>query len=146
MGERTEGSITIEAKAAEILDVITDFAAYPDWVDGIRSAEVRVKDGDGRAAAVAFSFSTMGLSADYTLSYQYAPGDGGVSWTTLEAEGAVKDIRGEYVLEPDGDETLVTYRLELELSMPVPGLFRRQGEKRAVKTALDGLKRRVEGG
>lgn len=144
MGERTEGSISIDASPKEILAVIADFESYPDWVDGIHAVEIRVRDADGVPTEVAFEFSTMGLSASYTLAYAYAASEGGVSWSTVEASGAVKDVQGEYVLEPDGEGTEVTYRLEIELSMPVPGILRRQGEKRAVKTALDGLKRRVE--
>ena len=73
--------------------------------------------------------------------------DGGVSWTTVEASGAVKDIEGEYVLGPADDETTeVTYRLTLELGISLPGFMRRQAEKQVINTALGGLKKRVETG
>lgn len=145
MADRTEGTIEIEAPASEVMDVISDYAAYPEWSD-VEAAEV-VETGDGgRPTKVAFRVSQMGFDAEYTLAYEYAPGDGGVSWTTVEASGALKDVQGEYILEDRGDTTRVTYRMSAELSMPVPGLLRRQGEKRVVKTALEGLKRRVEEG
>lgn len=145
MAERTEGDIEIEAGPAEIMEAITDFPSYPDWA-GVESAEVLEEDDDGRGTAVAFEVSQMGFGARYTLEYDYAGGDAGVSWTTREADGAVRDVVGEYVLEQAGDGTRVTYRLAVELGVKVPGLVKRQGEKQVVRTALEGLKRRVEEG
>ena len=68
------------------------------------------------------SWSTSPSSATRsTLSYVYAPGDAGVSWTT-KARGAVRDIRGEYLLNESGeDRTEVTYRLAVDLGVLVPG-------------------------
>lgn len=145
MAEQTEGSIRIDAQPEDVMEVIADFASYPEWSD-VETAEVLEEDGDARGTAVAFQVSQMGFKAAYTLEYDYAPDDGGVSWVTRDADGAVKDVRGEYVLEPDDEGTMVTYRLAVELAVPVPGMLKRQGEKRVVTAALDGLKRRVEEG
>ena len=145
MAEQTEGTILIEAAPEDVMEVIADFPAYPDWSD-VESAEVVEEGEDGRGAAVAFEVSQMGFTASYTLVYDYKPDDAGVSWTTREAEGAVKDVRGEYVLEEADGGTKVTYRLAVELGVPVPGLLKRRGEKRVVNAALEGLKRRVEEG
>jgi ribosome-associated toxin RatA of RatAB toxin-antitoxin module len=146
MAEQTQGTTEIEASPSEIMETIADFDAYPDWVDGIKRAEVRERGDDGRPTEVAFEFSAMGFSATYTLRYEYQADDRGVSWTTLEASGAVKDVQGEYVLDPLNGDTEVTYRLAVELGVPVPGFLKRQGDKKAIKTALQGLKKRVEGG
>jgi hypothetical protein len=146
VAERTEGTIEIEATPQEILAVILDFESYPEWVDGIRSAEVTHRDDLGRGTAVAFEFSAMGLSARYTLAYEYPAGDAGVGWTTTEASGAVRDIEGEYVLEALNGDTEVTYRLAVEVAVPVPGFLKRRADRQAIATALQGLKRRVEGG
>ena len=85
--------------------------------------------------------------ATYTLSYRYAPGDTGLSWTTKEARGAIRDIRGEYLLNEISDsETKVTYRLAVEIGILVPGFVRTEGAKRVIENALERLKRRVEMG
>ena len=48
-------------------------------------------------------------------------------------------------MEPAGDgATLVTYRLEVALGVPLPGLLKRQAAKQIVRSALSDLKRRVE--
>jgi carbon monoxide dehydrogenase subunit G len=146
VADRTEGSIEIDGTAAEILAAITDFESYPEWVDGIRSAEVRTRDDLGRGIEVAFEFSAMGFSARYTLAYEYPEDDTGVRWSTTEASGAVRDIEGEYVLEALDGDTEVTYRLAVELAVPVPGFLKRRADRQAITTALEGLKRRVERG
>ncbi len=145
MAEQTEGSTEIDAEPGEIMKVIADFESYPEWVDGIRSADVRERDGGGRASQVAYEFSAMGFSATYTLQYEYEDNDRGVAWTTVEATGALKDITGSYELEPLNGDTKVTYRLAVELGVPVPGFLKRRADRTAINTALEGLKKRVEG-
>ena len=143
MAERTEGTTEISATPAEVMAVITDFDSYPQWA-GVKSAQVIKKDSKGRPAEVAMAISQMGFDAKYTLAYKYAAKDGGLSWTTKEASGAVKDVQGEYVLEAGGKGTKVTYRLNLELGISLPGFLRKTAEKTVISTALDGLKKRVE--
>ncbi len=143
MAERSEGTIEIEASPEEILEVIADFDAYPDWVEGIRKAEVLERGEGGRATRVAFDFSAMGFSASYTLRYEWD--EDGVRWTTEEASGAVRDVQGEYALEALNGDTKVSYRLAVDLNVKLPGFVKRRADKQAIQTALDGLKRRVEG-
>jgi hypothetical protein len=145
MGEHAEGSIVIEASTAEVMDVITDYEAYPEWAD-VKSAQVLQRGAGGLATAVAFEVDVPLLGrASYTLAYRYAPGDAGLSWVTREARGAVSNISGEYLLnEVDDRETEVTYRLNVELGVLLPGFVRTQGAKRVIENALERLKRRVE--
>jgi carbon monoxide dehydrogenase subunit G len=144
LAERTEGSIEIEAAPGQILEVIADFEAYPEWVDGIRSAKVKTRDEDGRGTEVDYEFSAMGFAASYTLRYEYAEANTGVSWTTAEAAGAVRDVTGAYVLDPLNGDTEVTYWLAVDLNVPVPGFLKRRADRAAIRTALEGLKKRVE--
>lgn len=146
MAEQTQGTIEIEASPSEIVEAIADFDAYPDWVDGIKSAEVRERGADGKPSEVAFEFAAMGFTASYTLAYEYEADDTAVRWSTVEASGAVKDVEGSYQLEALNGDTEVTYKLRIELAVPLPGFLKRKADKQAIKTALDGLKKRVEQG
>ena len=147
MAEEGEGSIEIAASPADVLDVITDFAAYPTWAQGVKKAQVRKKDSRGRTNEVFFEVGQMGIGASYTLSYRYKAKDGGLSWKSTSASGAVKSIEGEYVLEPAGKgKTKATYRLKLEPAINLGGFMKRQAERTIINTALGGLKKRVEGG
>ncbi len=145
MSEHAEGSIEIDASPENVMDVITDYEAYPEWAD-VNSAKVLKRGEGGLATEVAFEVEIPVLgTAGYTLAYRYAPGNAGLSWVTTEARGAVRDIRGEYLLdELDEHETKVTYRLMVELGVLVPGFVRTQGAKRVIENALERLKRRVE--
>jgi Polyketide cyclase / dehydrase and lipid transport. len=145
--EQAEGSVVIEAPLEDIMEVIEAYESYPEWAD-VLTVDVRQRGQGGRATEVAFQVEVPVLGkAAYTLQYRYAPGDTGVSWVTKEARGAIRDIRGEYLLNevPDGG-TKVTYRLAVELGVLVPGFLRTQGSKRVIENALEKLKRRVEMG
>ena len=143
MAEHAEGAAEVHATPAEVMAVVADFDAYPEWVAGLEEVEVLHRDRRGRGTRVAFRLRTpMGEQA-YTLAYRYQPRDAGVSWTYVE--GTLEDLAGSYTLEAAGDgATRVTYRLEVALGMPLPGLLRRQAARQIVRSALADLKRRVE--
>jgi ribosome-associated toxin RatA of RatAB toxin-antitoxin module len=145
MPEHAEGTTEVAASPAEVMAVIADFDAYPDWVGNLEDVHVVARDRRGRGTRVAFRLRTPVLTAAYTLAYRYAPRDEGVSWTYVE--GTLQDLSGSYTLEPTDDGTTrVTYRLDVELGMPLPGLVKRQAAKQIVRSALSDLKRRVESG
>jgi uncharacterized membrane protein len=147
VAEQTEGSVTISASAEEVMAVIEDYENYPKWND-LKSVKVLKKDAQGRGSEVEMQLKAPVIGdVRYVLEYSYKANNGGVSWTTKEIEGGIKDIKGEYELdELDEDETKVTYRMQLDLKMKLPGFVRRQGEKTIVDGALKGLKQRVESG
>jgi uncharacterized membrane protein len=145
--EHAEGTIVIDAPLDDVVDVIEDYEAYPEWAE-VRRVDVRQRGEGDRATEVAFEVDVPVLGkASYTLRYRYAPGGTGISWESTEAHGAVREIRGEYLLdEAEQDRTTVTYRLAVELGPLVPGFLRTEGAKRVIENALERLKRRVEMG
>jgi carbon monoxide dehydrogenase subunit G len=145
--EHAEGSILIEAPLEDVMEVLEDYEAYPQWAE-VRTAQILQRVEGGRATEVAYEVDVPVLGkATYTLTYRYAPGDTGLSWVTKEARGAIRDIRGEYLLNDVSDsETKVTYRLAVEIGVLVPGFVRTEGAKRVIENALERLKRRVEMG
>ena len=143
MADRTNGEITIEADQAKIMGVIADLPVYPDWSDGVESVEVLETDADGRPDRARFKFSSGPIKDTYILKYTWH-GDDSVDWT-LEEGTVIKQQDGTYTLTPNGDGTVtVTYDLMVELSIPMIGLTRKKAEKMIVKTALQGLKDRVD--
>ena len=143
MAEHAEGTTEVFATPSEVMAVVADFEAYPDWVANMEEVEVLARDRRGRGTRVAFRLRTPLGDQAYTLAYQYEPRDAGMSWTYVE--GSLDDLAGSYALEPAGDgATRVTYQLEVALGMPLPGLVRRQAARQIVRSALGDLKRRVE--
>jgi uncharacterized membrane protein len=145
--EHAEGTIVIDAPLDDVVDVIEDYESYPEWAE-VRRVDIRERGEGERATEVAFEVDVPVLGkASYTLRYRYAPGGTAISWDSIEAHGAVREIRGEYLLdELEPDVTTVTYRLAVELGPLVPGFLRTEGAKRVIENALERLKRRVEMG
>ena len=54
-------------------------------------------------------------------------------------------MNGSYTLASQGAGTDVTYRLAVDLTIPMLGMLKRKAEKVIVDTALRELKKRVEG-
>jgi ribosome-associated toxin RatA of RatAB toxin-antitoxin module len=143
MAEHAEGTTEVFATPSEVMAVVADFEAYPDWVGNLEEVEVLARDRRGRGTRVAFRLRTPMGDQAYTLAYRYQPKDAGVTWTYVE--GTLDDLAGSYELDPSDDGTTkVTYRLEVALGVPLPGLVKRQAAKQIVRSALADLKRRVE--
>jgi ribosome-associated toxin RatA of RatAB toxin-antitoxin module len=142
MAEQTTSSIIVDATPAQVMAVIADFPAYPEWAQGMKQAEVVEEGADGRAEQVHFELEAAPIKDSYTLAYDWQ-GDSAVQWNLVEGR-MLKAMEGAYELRPSGDGTEVTYRLAVEVSIPMIGMLRRKAEKVIIDTALKGLKKRVE--
>ena len=142
MAEQTTSSIIVDATPAQVMAVIADFPAYPEWAQGMKQAEVVKQGADGRAEQVHFELEAAPIKDSYTLAYDWQ-GDSAVKWHLVEGR-MLKAMEGAYELRPSGDGTEVTYRLAVEVSIPMIGMLRRKAEKVIIDTALKGLKKRVE--
>ena len=141
MAEQTTSSIVIDAAPAAVMGVIADFEAYPSWAQGVKKAEP--VDAGKRPEQVYFELDASPIKDAYTLSYDW-DGDDGVSWSLVEGK-MLKAMDGAYLLEDRGDgSTEVTYRLAVDISIPMIGMLKRKAEKVIIDTALKGLKKRVE--
>lgn len=141
MAEQTSASITIEAPPADVMSVIADFDSYPEWATGMKSATTLSTGPHGRAEQVRFVLDVPPIKDEYTLAYTWA--DLEVDWTLVEGK-LLRMLDGSYVLRDLGGRTEVTYRLRLDVSIPLIGLVKRKGEKILIDAALRGLKTRVE--
>lgn len=156
MADRTESSIVIAAGAGAILDVIADFDHYPEWARDVKKVAVITEDGDGWADQVEFTLSAGAIKDTYVLEYDWdvaENGTGVVSWTLVSAQ-LLKAMNGSYTLEDTtpkdsslertGPGTAVTYRLSVDVKIPMLGMLKRKAEKVIIDTALKELKKRVE--
>ena len=143
MTEQTSSSIMIDAPPADVMAVIADFESYPVWAKGVQTAEVTEAGANGRAREVFFSLDVSPIKDEYSLAYDWDD-DREVTWTLVEGK-MLKMLDGAYTLADRGDgSTEVTYRLALDVSIPLIGMLKRKGEKILIDTALKGLKKRVE--
>ena len=103
----------------------------------------RAGRGDGRAEQVYFELDAAPIKDDYTLAYDWH-GDASVTWTLVE--GKMLKAHGRRLRRCDvaRRRTEVTYRLAVDISIPMIGMLKRKAEKVIIDTALKGLKKRVE--
>jgi hypothetical protein len=154
MAEQTTSSIVIAADPASVMAVISDFEAYPLWAHGVRKAEPvdrstvrgaarRTPLPEAPATRVYFEIDASPIKDAYTLDYDWH-GQDSVSWTLHEAR-MLKAMDGAYELRGRGDGTTeVTYRLAVDVAIPMIGMLKRKAEKVIIDSALKGLKQRVE--
>jgi ribosome-associated toxin RatA of RatAB toxin-antitoxin module len=140
VADRTSASIDIAATPAEVMAVISDFEAYPKWVDSMKLAEV-LTTADGHPATVRMVLDHALVKDDYVLAYTWA--DDQVSWQLVQGN-LLKAMDGSYALLPTRGGTTVTYTLTVDVNMPMIGMFKRKAEKTIIDGALKGLKKRVE--
>jgi Polyketide cyclase / dehydrase and lipid transport len=146
MADRTESSIVIAAEPGAILDVIADFDRYTDWAHEVKKATLISEDGDGWADQVEFTLSAGAIKDTYVLQYDWdvaEDGTGVVSWILVSGL-VLKAMNGSYTLEDNGNGTAVTYRLSVDVKIPMLGILKRKAEKVIIDTALKELKKRVE--
>lgn len=146
MADQATERTTIAAPLARVVEVAEDVEHYPEWARDVKSVDVLDRDDQDRPLRVAFRAGAMGHSAHYILRYSYADDPASIAWV-LEEGDVVRRLDGQYLFEPvDGDAgaTAVTYHLEAELAVPLPGFVKRRAEGKIMTTALDELKRRCE--
>ena len=143
MADRTSSSIAVAVSRTAVMKVIADFASYPDWATGVRSADVLSAGQDGRPVQVRFGLDAGIIKDSYVLAYQW-DGDAAVRWHLAEPGSMVTEMSGAYVLDDDGPGTKVSYELSVGTRVPMIGLLKRRAEKTIIETALKGLKSRAE--
>ena len=146
MAEHTTQRLRIKATPAQCFAVVSDFAHYPEWAPDIKVVTVEETDAQGRPSLVTFRAAAFGRSTTVTLGYDYADAPRRLAW--LQSRGDITSrYDGAYEFEElDDGETEVTYHLEVELRVPIPGFVKRRAESRIVGTVLRELKAKVEGG
>lgn len=145
MADASMQSIVIDATPAQIAAVICDFGSYAQWIPAMKSTEVLSEYEDGYAAEVRFALDAGVVSDEYTVVYEYAEDLSHIEWKLVKPSKMQKVQNGSYDLVDNGDgTTTVTYTLEVDLTMPVLGMFKRKAEKAIMDAALGGLKKRVE--
>ena len=146
MADQTTQHMVVGASPERTWAVLTDFEDYPSWAQDLKSAEILDRDAEGRPRDVAFRAAAMGRSTSYTLRYDYSRAPHVLAWHLVRGD-ITRKLDGSYELAPvdgDADSTAVTYHLEVDLLVPLPGFVKRRAENRLLATALRQLRSHLE--
>ena len=144
MAETATERMVVTATPERCFAVSSDIDAYPEWAADIKEVTVHDRDGEGRPQLVTFRAAAFGRSTSYTLAYDYGDAPEVLSWVQTRGDITSK-LDGRYVFAatPDGG-TEVTYHLEVEMKVPLPGFIKMRAQSRIMSIALRDLKARVE--
>ncbi len=141
MAIKESREIVIEASPAEILDVIADFAAMPEWSGPHQSAEVLETGSDGRPTQVKMKVKVAGITDEQVVAYTWSENE--VSWA-LVSSSQQKAQDGKYTLVPKGDNnTLVKFEVVVDPNVPLPGFVLKRAVKGTMDAATGELRKRV---
>jgi ribosome-associated toxin RatA of RatAB toxin-antitoxin module len=141
--ERATETIMVAAEPDTVFAVAVDLEDYPEWVADLKSFAVTDRDAEGRPLVATFRAAAFGRSSTYSLRYDYAGAPTLLSWVMVEGDLTSK-LDGSYRFEATEGGTLVTYQLEVELRVPIPGFVKQRAAQRIQGTALRELKARAE--
>lgn len=138
----------VSATPQECHDLVADIENYPRWASDLDGVDVLSRDDEGRPSHATFAVAAFGRSAKYTLAYDHSQAPGRIAWHLVSGD-IVKRLDGHYEFEPvagNAQATSVTYRLSLELAIPLPGFVKRRAESRIAHAAIDDLQYQLESG
>ena len=97
----------------------------------------------GRGKRVRLFIDAKVRKVDYTLDYSYEQPER-IEWDFVEGNG-INAADGHYLFEDlGGDRTRATYKLGLEVGIPLPGPVARRAHKTTLKGSVDDLKKEAE--
>ncbi len=144
MAEQATERMVVSASPARCFEVSSDIEAYPQWAADIKDVTIESRDDQGRPELVTFRAAAFGRSTSYTLAYDYSEAPGVLSWVQTRGDITSK-LDGRYLFAPGADGgTEVTYHLEVEMKVPLPGFIKMRAQSRIMSIALRELKARVE--
>ncbi len=144
MADTATEHMSVAAPPQRCYDIAADLERYPEWANDVKEVEVKERDEQGRPLLVTFRTAAFGRSTTYTLAYDYSDAPHVLAWKLTQGDITTK-LDGSYVFDPgEAGGTDVTYHLEAELRVPIPGFIKMRATSRIMSIAIRELKARVE--
>jgi uncharacterized membrane protein len=138
-----EHTVEIDAPIETCFDAIVDYESFAGWQGAVDDTEVLERDRDGLGKVVRLFIDAKVRKVDYTLDYRYDRPER-IEWDFVEGNG-INGADGHYLFEDLGDgRTRATYKLGLEVGIPMPGMVARRVHKQTLKASVEDLKREAE--
>jgi len=144
VAEQATERMVVGATPEQCFAIVSDVERYPDWAADIKQVDVTTRDSSGRPLQVAWRAAAFGRSTSYTLEYDYSGAPRTIAWHQIRGDLTTK-LDGAYTFDDAGEgRTQVTYVLEVELRVPLPGFIKRRAQSRIMHIALEDLRAKVE--
>jgi uncharacterized membrane protein len=138
-----EHTVEIDAPIETCFDAIVDYESFPAWQGAVDDTQVLERDRNGMGKVVRLFIDAKVRKVDYTLDYRYDRPER-IEWDFVEGNG-INGADGHYLFEDLGDgRTRATYKLGLEVGIPMPGMVARRVHKQTLKASVEDLKTEAE--
>lgn len=127
-------TVEVAAPAAQILGIVADFEAYPQWNEEVTGCWILHRYDDGRPSQLRLDTKIQGMDGSYIQAVYY-PGDGQIQ--TVMQQGNLFSKQEQLFSVVDlGASALLTVDMDVEVDMPgIPSMM----VKKVVNDALDHL-------
>lgn len=145
-GGRGVAIFRVNAPAQTVWSVISNFAKYPDWVEGVDRTNVYKRVGND--IYVEFEISAMGFSYIYYIKHHYPIEKGYGTWTLdYSRDSDLDDSVGYWIVTPvpgNPAQTQVEYSVDVRLKGWVPGFIKTLLVNKGLKQATVWVKEQAE--
>jgi ribosome-associated toxin RatA of RatAB toxin-antitoxin module len=135
-------TVEVDADAAAVMAIVSDFERYPEWSDGVHGCWVLARYDDGRPSQLRVDAAYQGFEGTYIQAVYY-PGPNQIQTVMQQGELFNKQEQLFSVVEM-GAASLLTVDIDVEPSMPVPAPMVKQLLNNVLEHLADNLKQRAE--
>lgn len=139
---QTEFHDVLSVDKEKLLSVITRYEDYPQFVEGCTAVKVE-RPSEGKSEGkirVEYQVNVMSQNVTYTLDHWEDRKTGKVEWALVESNFFKKNNGSWEVKSVGTGKSDVTYALDVEFKVPVPGFIL----NRLVKGSLPGMVKSFE--
>jgi ribosome-associated toxin RatA of RatAB toxin-antitoxin module len=127
-----------DAPAEKIFKAIIDFDSYADFIPEVKKSKVLERGDDYAIVELTVNFVkevTYSIKAEWKENKE-------VWWSLVEGD-VFKKNDGRWELEDIGSQTQVTYSLDVEFKIFVPGMILKKAVAVSLPSMIDNFKKRV---
>jgi ribosome-associated toxin RatA of RatAB toxin-antitoxin module len=136
-------TVEVSAPAAEIMAIVADFEAYPQWNEEITGLWILARYEDGRPSQLRLDTKIQGMASTFIQAVYY-PGENQIQ-TVLQQGDIFSKQEQLFAVVAMGDTSLLTVDMDVEVSMPgVPSLMVKKIANDALEHLAENLKKRAE--
>lgn len=131
MADPVQTSVTIQAPAEKVLEIVSDLENPARWANEAKSAEVETRGADGQPTRIVVTLGAIGFTTKATYDVTYTAGS--VTMTCAEAS-LISESTIVYQVHDEGEgRTRLDMSVTMEVTVPVP----RWGLEQAMKTGAE---------
>ncbi|SPM39196.1 Ribosome association toxin PasT (RatA) of the RatAB toxin-antitoxin module [Mycobacterium numidiamassiliense] len=135
-------TVDVDADAAAIMAIVSDFERYPEWSEGVKGCWVLARYDDGRPSQLRLDAVYQGFEGTYIQAVYY-PGPNQIQTVMQQGELFKKQDQLFSVVEV-GASSLLTVDVDVETSMPIPAPMVKSMLGNVLEHLAENLKQRAE--